>query len=360
MAPIWGNLADRFGFKAMVIRAGLPNGIVYLLMSTVQTPWQLTLVRLLYGLTSGYMPAATALASSFADPSQAGKTMAFFQRSAILGQSLGPLLGGVFSAWLGIRTTFIVADIMMLINTGVIVIGVKMNRTTSKKARRMHLFLDIKEAFQSKGVGLIFLMFVMLQVSIAMLIPVIGLFVPQLILPIHTMHALTLLTQMIGRRRMDLVVTGAIFSLPSWISFIVVGLWGRYSDHVGRKIVLMFTLIGGALFVGLQSLTQTVIGLGLLRLGSGAFMSGVKPNLNALITDLLPANIRGRIFAIMGSAMSIGTVTGSLLGGFMGTTWGLRSVFVASAMSLLGVATILLGLTTSNNIEFRRKATNKN
>ena len=112
----------------------------------------------------------------------------------------------------------------------------------------------------------------------------------------------------------------------------------------------MFTLIGGALFVGLQSLTQTVIGLGLLRLGSGAFMSGVKPNLNALITDLLPANIRGRIFAVMGSAMSIGTVTGSLLGGFMGTTWGLRSVFVASAMSLLGVATILLGLTASNNI----------
>ena len=55
------------------------------------------------------MPAATALASSFADPSHTGKTMAFFQKSAILGQSLGPLLGGAFSAWLGIRTTFIFA-----------------------------------------------------------------------------------------------------------------------------------------------------------------------------------------------------------------------------------------------------------
>ena len=102
------------------------------------------------------MPAATALASSLADPSHTGKTMAFVQRrSSILGQSIGPLLGGTLRAWMRIRPTFIFAGIIMLVNTCIIAIGVKTNGPKSNKTRYMHILPDIKQAFQSKGAGLI-------------------------------------------------------------------------------------------------------------------------------------------------------------------------------------------------------------
>src|SRR5512133_3247281 len=43
--PIWGNLADRFGRKPMVIRAMVGGGIIISLMSLASTPEQLLVLR---------------------------------------------------------------------------------------------------------------------------------------------------------------------------------------------------------------------------------------------------------------------------------------------------------------------------
>lgn len=56
LGPVWGAIGDRFGRKAMVLRA--LGGITLFTgaMSLVREPWQLLLLRLGQGVLSGYIP----------------------------------------------------------------------------------------------------------------------------------------------------------------------------------------------------------------------------------------------------------------------------------------------------------------
>src|SRR5215471_12479778 len=64
MSPIWGVLADRYGRRAMLLRAMVGAGITVGLMGFARGPIDLVLLRLIQCATSGTVPAATALVAS--------------------------------------------------------------------------------------------------------------------------------------------------------------------------------------------------------------------------------------------------------------------------------------------------------
>jgi len=64
MSPIWGSLADRYGRKPMLVRAGISLSAVYFLMSLATSHVQLFWLRLLNGAFSGYIPSAIALVAT--------------------------------------------------------------------------------------------------------------------------------------------------------------------------------------------------------------------------------------------------------------------------------------------------------
>src|SRR5690606_29085895 len=61
IAPFWGSLADKYGRKPMMLRAGLCLSGAYFLYFLVQNPYQLFAARLVEGLLAGYIPAAIAI-----------------------------------------------------------------------------------------------------------------------------------------------------------------------------------------------------------------------------------------------------------------------------------------------------------
>ncbi|KWX84948.1 multidrug transporter, partial [Paenibacillus riograndensis] len=61
--PLWGELADKYGRKIMLLRSSFGMALVIVLMGFAQTPWQLLLLRLLNGTISGFNPASIALVS---------------------------------------------------------------------------------------------------------------------------------------------------------------------------------------------------------------------------------------------------------------------------------------------------------
>ena len=75
-APLWGILADRYGRKAMVVRAMLGGTVLLLLTSTVQTIGQLVACRLLQGALTGTVAASVALVASVTPPRRSGATPA--------------------------------------------------------------------------------------------------------------------------------------------------------------------------------------------------------------------------------------------------------------------------------------------
>ena len=59
-SPIWGTVADRFGRKPMVVRAMIGAGLTMGVMGFAQNVYQLLALRILMGVLTGTITAATA------------------------------------------------------------------------------------------------------------------------------------------------------------------------------------------------------------------------------------------------------------------------------------------------------------
>jgi multidrug resistance protein len=90
-------------------------------------------------------------------------------------------------------------------------------------------------------------------------------------------------------------------------------LWGRLSDRVGRKPILLLSLVGtciGSLVTGLAG-ALWVLFLGRVIDGiSGASISVAQ----ASVTDLAPPSQRARLLGLLGAAFGVGFVAGPALG----------------------------------------------
>src|SRR5579864_2374935 len=102
-------------------------------------------------------------------------------------------------------------------------------------------------------------------------------------------------------------VAGALVAAFSLAQLLGSPIWGRISDRVGRKPVLIVSLVGtavGSLLTGLAG------GLGLLfvaRLVDGASGASVSVA-QASVADLAPPDQRARLFGLLGAAFGIGFV----------------------------------------------------
>ena len=72
MAPIWGKMADTRGKRTMALRASFLLSISYFLGGIVQSPEQLTLMRLFQGFASGLWPMDLAIMTLYAPPEKLG------------------------------------------------------------------------------------------------------------------------------------------------------------------------------------------------------------------------------------------------------------------------------------------------
>ncbi|MDA4117779.1 MAG: MFS transporter, partial [Thaumarchaeota archaeon] len=103
--------------------------------------------------------------------------------------------------------------------------------------------------------------------------------------------------------------------------------FGRLSDMFGR--VRLFTL-GFALFTvssGLCSLSQSGLELVIFRMVQGLGAALLFSNSSAILTDAFPFEERGRALGTNAVAISGGSVLGLVLGGFLTSVAGWRSIF---------------------------------
>lgn len=107
LAPFWGGLADRHGYKRVALLALSALGFAQILAALAQAPAHVLASRLLSGLFGGVGPLGLAMASG-AGPkgAQASKSIGKIQAAQILAAGFGPLLGGTLASSMGIRAAF--------------------------------------------------------------------------------------------------------------------------------------------------------------------------------------------------------------------------------------------------------------
>src|SRR5262245_33828448 len=116
--PLWGALADRFGYKPMVVRSVFGIALATIGMGFSDTPVALLGRRGVQGAVSGVFPAAVALVSALTPEDRLSRSLAVLQSARAAGSLCGPLIGGLLADLIGIRGLFFAVGAVSFI-TGV-------------------------------------------------------------------------------------------------------------------------------------------------------------------------------------------------------------------------------------------------
>jgi AAHS family 4-hydroxybenzoate transporter-like MFS transporter len=117
---------------------------------------------------------------------------------------------------------------------------------------------------------------------------------------------------------------------------------GPLSDRVGRKKVLVVSVLTFGVFTLLTALTQHTTDMALLRLMTGVGLGAAMPNASTLLTEYVPERSRSFLVTIMFTGFNLGSAMVGFAAAAIIPSHGWRAVlFVGGALPLLLVPVII-------------------
>ncbi len=330
-APVWGAIADRRGRKLMLVRSLLGGGIVLSLMALATSAPQLAALRLVQGVLSGSVAAATTLVATSVPAEERGYALGLLQTAIFAGNSLGPFVGGAVAALFGYKAAFVASGI--LLGLAFVVVAAYVHEDfvpplpgKKESKARSSAFRQVL----SQPVLLIMLAMLMLN-SFAVMVttPVLPLFVQTLVPDARTASS----------------ATGMIVGATALANAIAAVWSGRSADKLGRRRVLLTCLCLGALSYFPQMITRSPWQLLALRFLTGLTMGGVIPIGNAVIAECAPEGRQGGIYGVSASLNAAGRALGPMLGTLVVTNLAISAVFPVTG-ALLGLGMVIVALAT--------------
>jgi MFS transporter, DHA1 family, multidrug resistance protein len=131
------------------------------------------------------------------------------------------------------------------------------------------------------------------------------------------------------------LISGMAFSASGLASIIAAPRLGRLSDKIGaHKVILVALIAAGIIFIP-QAFVKNPWQLMALRFLLGLSTAGLAPSINALIKKNTPDSITGRIFGYNMAGQYLGVFGGSVIGGQIAASFGIRNVFFITSILLL-------------------------
>lgn len=107
---------------------------------------------------------------------------------------------------------------------------------------------------------------------------------------------------------------GLLMASYSLAQFIFAPVWGRLSDKVGRRPIMIISLIGSTVGYLIFAYADTMTGLFVSRILSGAAAANIS-TAHAIVADIMPADKRTKGMGMVGAAIGLGFVFGPALAG---------------------------------------------
>lgn len=136
--------------------------------------------------------------------------------------------------------------------------------------------------------------------------------------------------------------SGLVFAISFAISAFAAPLWGKLSDKMGKKPMIIRSSVLIAVTYFLAGIVTTPFELFLVRAFQGV-AAGLWPACLVMLSAYAPKKKLGFAMGLMQSANITGSILGPLLGGILATSFGMRNSFFigAVALSLISITTIL-------------------
>ncbi len=106
-----GRASDRLGYRRVLLVCTALTSVLYIPQFFVTTPWQLLLLQAAVGLViSGVLASISALLANLAPEGHQGAVYGVDSSAVSLANAIGPMLGAVVAATMGLRTPFLLAS----------------------------------------------------------------------------------------------------------------------------------------------------------------------------------------------------------------------------------------------------------
>jgi MFS transporter, DHA1 family, multidrug resistance protein len=312
--PIWGALGDRVGRKLMINRALIGLAIVLFLMGLVETPGQLFIVRLLQGVLSGFIAAATALIATLVPEKKMSWGMGVLTASQAAGVLVGPFFGGLVADTIGFRPLFFAVSIVMLLGLPAVVIYV---RETKQDGVKPGFMIGLKIVQASKKIQQALIALGIGRTAVFLVFPIFPLFLETMV----KSHVATW--------------TGALMGISGFFSMLSAPILGRMGDKKGINRIMPYLLAGTSITLALHYFATSAYQLIAVRALHGIFIGGIFPLVFSYIgLQVIPKN-RGATLGVAHSAFMLGHLVGPLLGGYLAPIIGMRPIFLISSLVIL-------------------------
>lgn len=334
--PLWGALGDRYGRKVMVLRALFGLAAAQLLVGISQNVQQLVLFRMVQGAVSGFIAAALSLVAAGTPAAEMGFALGTLHTATAVGQTIGPVFGGVLSDLVGYRPIFFIVGALCALAGLVVFFFVKELRGEDHEGERAaapgaaggdgggeagaarvpgladnYRFVARDPALRT----LLFLVF-LTQVPVAMIRPIFALFAETFSMPADRVGTLT----------------GLAYGTLGFSVAVSAPIWGRRLDRAPGPRALVVPIAGAGVFYALHLAAPSLAWIFPVRAALGLFLGGMLPVLYSLVSARAPLARRGGIMGIASSMSILAAIVGPIAGGLVVERYGFRPAFTAAAL----------------------------
>lgn len=321
--PVWGRLADRVGYRFMLLRAMTSAALILACMGLAPNPWVLFGLRMLQGSLTGTVFSAQALVAAAVPEKETGRAMGLLQMSVFMGATLGPIGGGAVAQMISFRATYVGAGLLLAAATAVVFVFVwepERRATQLKQEERTSMRSVLSVPAFAAALSLI----LVAQLAGTSLFPIIPLYVQDLLGSASNVAGAT------GWLMAASAITGGIGSYVA----------GRLYRRLGARKLVVAAIALSALLLLPQAFVQTFTAFIVFRCAAALAFGALVSVVGTLAATSSPPDAKGTAFGMMGAASSLGFGAGPLIGGTVAAAIGIRPVFVLAAVTL-GVVPLL-------------------
>jgi MFS transporter, DHA1 family, multidrug resistance protein len=121
-----GYLSDRVGHKRVLVVNLFITSILWVTHALARNIDQLLIIRILFGFAvGGNLPTMNALVGKLTPKENYGKAYGLTASMTSLGMTLGPLVGGIMAAYMGLRWPFVVVSLLLSLVVIPIILSLK-------------------------------------------------------------------------------------------------------------------------------------------------------------------------------------------------------------------------------------------
>lgn len=190
-----------------------------------------------------------------------------------------------------------------------------------------------------KALPLLFAVMFLVMVGFGIIIPVIPFYAEEL-----------------GASPTELGLLMAVYSL---MQLLFAPMWGRVSDKIGRKPVIMIGIFGLGLSFFMMALSTELWMLFAARIIGGFLSSANMPTVMAYVADITSEEDRGKGMGIIGAAVGLGFIFGPAIGGIFSRESLNLPFYAAGTSSFITFFLVMLVLKESLSPEQRSQGTSK-